>query len=181
MAGVVPAPANTLATGAPMLARFYDRTIIGLAVTGGISLVVITIAIIIDVILRNTGFRPSQSTSALVEYVMLYSTMAAAPWLVRKNGHVAITSFIERLPGALRFAAGRAVIILCIFILGLLSWRSGAVGMEMLAAGSVDMRSINIPSWVLYAMLAGGFGLMTLEFLRMLLRGEIYTGNEASH
>lgn len=181
MAGVVPAPADTLATGAPMLARLYDRTIIGLAVTGGISLVVITIAIIIDVILRNTGFRPSQSTSALVEYVMLYSTMAAAPWLVRKNGHVAITSFIERLPGALRFVAGRAVLILCIVILGLLSWRSGAVGLEMLAAGSVDMRSINIPSWVLYAMLAGGFGLMTLEFLRMLLRGEIYTGNEASH
>ena len=88
-----------------MLARFYDRVITGLAVTGGISLVIITIAIIIDVVLRNTGFRPSQSTSALVEYVMLYSTMAAAPWLVRKNGHVAITSFIERLPQRLRFLA----------------------------------------------------------------------------
>jgi C4-dicarboxylate transporter DctQ subunit len=100
---------------------------------------------------------------------------------VRKNAHVAITSFIERLPQRLRFLVGRAVLILCIFVLGLLSWRSGAVGLEMVAAGSVDMRSINIPSWVLYAMLAGGFGLMTLEFLRMLLRGNIYTGNEASH
>ncbi|WP_417408136.1 TRAP transporter small permease [Hoeflea sp.] len=164
-----------------MLARFYDRIITGLAVTGGISLVVITIAIIIDVVLRNTGFRPSQSTSALVEYVMLYSTMAAAPWLVRKNGHVAITSFIEHLPDGLRFLAGRAVLILCIIVLGLLSWRSGAVGLEMLASNSVDMRSINIPSWVLYAMLAVGFGLMTLEFLRMLFRGDIYTGSEATH
>lgn len=164
-----------------MLARSYDRIITGLAVTGGISLVVITIAIIIDVVLRNTGFRPSQSTSALVEYVMLYSTMAAAPWLVRKNGHVAITSFIEHLPDGLRFLAGRAVLILCIIVLGLLSWRSGAVGLEMLASNSVDMRSINIPSWVLYAMLAVGFGLMTLEFLRMLFRGDIYTGSEATH
>jgi TRAP-type C4-dicarboxylate transport system permease small subunit len=164
-----------------MLARFYDRAITGLAVTGGISLVIITIAIIIDVVLRNTGFRPSQSTSALVEYVMLYSTMAAAPWLVRKNGHVAITSFIERLPDGLRFLAGRAVLILCIIVLGLLSWRSCAVGLEMLASNSVDMRSINIPSWVLYAMLAIGFGLMTLEFLRMLFRGDIYTGSEATH
>jgi len=164
-----------------MLVRIYDRMITGLAITGGISLVVITIAIIIDVILRNTGFRPSQSTSALVEYVMLYSTMAAAPWLVRKNGHVAITSFAERLPGAVRLLAGRAVLVLCIIMLGLLSWRSGAVGLQMLAAGSVDMRSINIPSWVLYAMLSGGFGLMTLEFLRMLFRGDIYTGSEATH
>jgi len=164
-----------------MLVRFYDRMIIGLAITGGISLVIITIAIIIDVVLRNTGFRPSQSTSALVEYVMLYSTMAAAPWLVRKNGHVAITSFAERLPDAVRLVAGRAILVLCITMLGLLSWRSGAVGLQMLATGSVDMRSINIPSWVLYAMLSGGFGLMTVEFLRMLLRGDVYTGSEATH
>lgn len=164
-----------------MLLRSYDKIITGLAISGGVSLVAITIAIIIDVILRNTGFRPSQSTSALVEYVMLYSTMAAAPWLVRKNGHVAITSFMHGLPSALRFFAGRAVLVLCIVVLALLSWRSGAVGLEMLAAASVDMRSINIPSWVLYAMLSGGFGLMTLEFLRMLLRGDIYTGSEASH
>ncbi|MGJ8571427.1 MAG: TRAP transporter small permease [Hoeflea sp.] len=164
-----------------MLVRFYDRVISGLAVTGGISLVVITIAIIIDVVLRNTGFRPSQSTSALVEYVMLYSTMAAAPWLVRENAHVAITSFIQSMPVRPRLLAGRIVLTLCIVVLALLSWRSGAVGLEMVASGSVDMRSINIPSWILYAMLAGGFGLMALEFMRMLLRGNIYTGNEASH
>ena len=164
-----------------MLARFYDRIITGLAVTGGVSLVVITVAIIIDVVLRNTGFRPSQSTSALVEYVMLYSTMAAAPWLVRKNAHVAITSFVLSLPRTIRVTVGRVVLMLCVFVLALLSWRSAAVGLEMLAAGSVDMRSINIPSWVLYAMLSGGFGMMTLEFLRMLLRGETYTGSEASH
>lgn len=164
-----------------MLVRFYDRMVTGLAITGGVSLVVITIAIIIDVVLRNTGFRPSQSTSALVEYVMLYSTMAAAPWLVRKNGHVAITSFVERLPDASRLLAGRAVLVLCIVMLALLSWRSGAVGLQMLEARSVDMRSINIPSWVLYLMLSGGFGLMTLEFVRMLFRGDIYTGSEAAH
>lgn len=164
-----------------MLARLYDRIITGLAVTGGVSLVVITIAIIIDVVLRNTGFRPSQSTSALVEYVMLFSTMAAAPWLVRKNAHVAITSFVQPLPRTVRVMVGRVVLILCVFVLALLSWRSAAVGLEMLAAKSVDMRSINIPSWVLYAMLSGGFGMMALEFLRMLLRGETYTGSEASH
>jgi len=164
-----------------MLARFYDKIIAGLAVTGGVSLVVITVAIIIDVVLRNTGFRPSQSTSALVEYVMLFSTMAAAPWLVRKNAHVAITSFVQPLPRTVRVTVGRVVLMLCVFVLALLSWRSAAVGLEMLAAKSVDMRSINIPSWVLYAMLSGGFGMMALEFLRMLLRGETYTGSEASH
>ncbi len=161
--------------------RFYDRFIIGLAVAGALSLALITIAIIVDVVLRNTGFRPFQWTSAVVEYVMLFSTMAAAPWLVRTNGHVAISSFMEMLPRPLRQLAGRVVVIAAIVTLGLLCWRSAAVGMQMVASRAVDMRSINIPSWVLYAMLSGGFGLMALEFLRLLLRGEIYTGTGGGH
>ena len=59
-------------------------------------------------------------------------------------------------------------------MLGLLSWRLGRSRSADAGDGPPsDMRSINIPSWVLYAMLSGGFRLMTLEFLRMLFRGQI--------
>lgn len=164
-----------------VLLRLYDRLIAWLAVLGGASLVFITIAIICDVILRNTGFHPFQWTSAIVEYVMLFATMAAAPWLVREGGHVAIGSFVERLPEAVRLFTGRLVAVLCILVLLLLCWRSGAVGLEMVAARAVDMRSINIPAWVLYGMLTVGFGLMALEFLRILVRGGIYRGGSGAH
>lgn len=164
-----------------MLLRLYDRLIVGLAVTAALSLAAITIAIIVDVVLRNVGLRPFQWTSAVVEYVMLYATMAAAPWLVRTNGHVVIVSFVDALPKSIRLGVGRIVIVLCATVLGLLAWRAGVVGLQMVETRAVDMRSINIPSWVLYAMLSGGFGLMTIEFLRLLLRGEIYSGGEASH
>jgi len=161
--------------------KFYDRLIIGLAVLGALSLVAITALIIVDVVLRNTGFRPFQSTSALVEYVMLFATMSAGPWLVRENGHVAIGSFVAALPEGLRLLIGRLVLIVSIFALALLTWRSVAVGLEMIQTRSVDMRSVNIPAWVLYAMLAGGFFLMAIEFLRMLLRGETYHGAGGGH
>lgn len=161
--------------------RLYDRLILGLAAAGGCSLVVISAAIIIDVVLRNTGFRPFQTTSALVEYVMLFATMSAGPWLVRQNGHIAIGAFVETLPEAARRAVGRVVTVVSMATLALLCWRSAVVGLEMVAAGAVDMRSINIPSWLLYAMLSVGFGLMAVEFLRILLRGEIYTGTSGAH
>lgn len=164
-----------------MLIRTYDRLIIGLAGLGAASLVFITLAIIIDVILRNTGFRPFQWTSAVVEYTLLFSTMAAAPWLVRTGGHVAIGSFVEAMPDSIRKLIGRLVLVLCILALGLLSWRAAAVGLQMVESNAVDMRSINIPSWLLYAMLSVGFGLMMLEFLRLLLLGRVYDGGEAQH
>jgi C4-dicarboxylate transporter, DctQ subunit len=180
--GQAPRPAFvSKGTGAKTMMRFYDRLIVGLAVLGALSLAAITALIIVDVILRNTGFRPFQSTSAIVEYVMLFATMAAAPWLVRENGHVAIGSFVAKLPDGLRVAVGRLVLVVCILALGLLTWRSAAVGMEMIATRSVDMRSINIPAWVLYAMLGGGFFLMAIEFLRILLRGETYSGAGGGH
>ena len=93
------------------LIRLYNRVITGLAVLGAASLVFISLAIIVDVVLRSTGFRPFQSTSAIVEYVMLFSTMAAAPWLVRNNGHVAISSFVGALPETIRLVAGRVVLV----------------------------------------------------------------------
>lgn len=163
------------------LKKLYDRLIVGLAILGAVSLAAITALIIVDVILRNTGFRPFQSTSALVEYVMLFATMSAAPWLVRENGHVAIGSFVAKLPEGAGLAVGRAILIVSILALALLTWRSVAVGMEMIATRSVDMRSINIPAWVLYAMLAMGFGLMAIEFLRILLRGQTYSGAGGGH
>lgn len=161
--------------------RIYDGLIFGLAILAAVSLVFITGAIVVDVVLRNLGFRPMQWTSAVVEYVLLFVTMSSAPWLVRINGHVAITSFVGGLPPSLRAVVGRAGLILSIVTLGLLSWRSAVVGIEMVASWSIDVRSINIPGWVLYAMLATGFGLMALEFLRLLLRGETFTGASGAH
>ena len=163
-----------------MLIRLYDRLIIGLAVLGALSLAFITFAIVIDVVLRNVGLRPFQATSAIVEYVLLFSTMAGAPWLVRIGGHIAIMSFVEALPRGVRRVVGTLAVVVSMVALALLCWRSAAVGIQM--AGTIDMRSINIPTWVLYSMLSVGFGLMATEFLRLVLRGEIYSvGSEGGH
>ncbi|TDE37944.1 TRAP transporter small permease [Antarcticimicrobium sediminis] len=159
-----------------MLARLYDRAIFGLAVSGALSLLLTTLMIVVDVVLRNTGYHPLQSSSALSEYAMLFSTMAAAPWLVRENGHVAITAFVSMMPSRLRFANGMVTQALAVAVLALLSWRAAVIGLEKAANGTMDMRSITLPAWVLYAMLAVGLGLMAMEFLRLLLRREVYAG-----
>lgn len=161
--------------------KIYDRFITGLAALGALSLAGLTCAIVLDVILRNTGHRPFQSTSALSEYAMMFSTMCAAPWLVREQGHVAISAFASKLPGAARRVAGVAIQAIAVVTLGVLGWRAGVQGWDRMLSGALDMRSISIPSWVLYAMLCGGFSLTAIEFLRQILRGELYTGGSGGH
>jgi C4-dicarboxylate transporter DctQ subunit len=156
--------------------RLYDWLIVGLAALGAVSLVFITGAIAVDVVLRNIGFAPMRWTSTVVEYVLLFVTMAASPWLIRLNGHVSISSFTGLLPPRGRHVLGIAVILLSMAVLSLLSWRSAELAYRMMLSGATDIRSINMPGWVLYAMLAAGFALMTLEYLRLLLRGETHSG-----
>lgn len=161
-----------------ILLRCYDRLVLALAIVAATSLGLCTFLIVVDVMLRNVGVGPIQPASALVEYALLFSTMAGGPWLVRRHGHIAVTSFVEKLPAAPRRLVGQAVLIVSTLALTLLCWRSAAVALEEVATGATDIRSIAIPGWVLYLMLSIGFGLMAVEFLRLLLRGEVYAGTE---
>lgn len=163
------------------LTRLYDWLVHGLAFLGGASLAFITVAIVVDVTLRNLGLFPFRWTSAVVEYVLLFSTVAAAPWLVRTGGHVAVDSFVKMLPSSLQALVGRAVIAISALLLAFLAWRATKVGLEQFAANTYDMRSINIPGWIAYGLLAGGFALMAVEFLRLLAKGEIAAGSGQSH
>lgn len=163
------------------ISRSYDGLISALAAVGAISLGLTVFAIALDVLLRNIGMRPLQATSALIEYVLLFATMAGAPWLVRNRGHVAIRTLVGTFPPGLRRVVDLGALALCTAILALLSWRAAVIALETAASGALDIRSVALPGWVLYAMLSGGFALMGLEFLRLLLRGEGYDASGAQH
>ena len=149
--------------------RLYDRLIAGLAGLAGIALFVIAAMIVVDVVLRNIGLRPPQAISALTEYTLLYATMAAAPWLVRTGGHVTIQTLTERLPNGVRSALGRVILIAAVLLCLVLSIAALNMAVESFSRGDVDVRSIDLPRWLLFAPLALGFLLLAAEFLRMMV------------
>lgn len=161
-----------------ILMKLYDGTVHCLVVLGAACLVFITVAIIGDVAMRNLGFHSIQAVSALIEYGLLFSTMAVAPYLVRTNGHVAIQSFVEKIQEPMRSLVSKFALTLSVVVLAIVSWRAAAVAIEVANANAIDMRSINIPGWVLYVMLSVGFGLMAVEFLIILIRGERFHGSQ---
>lgn len=163
------------------LLRLYDRLIAVLAAAGGASLAIVTVLIIYDVFSRNLGLLPLRSTSALVEYALLFSTMAAAPWLVRVNGHVSLSSIVSFAPLALQRVVNRVVVLVAGGAVAILAWVSGSIAWHQWQIGTIDMRSVDLPGWLLYVIMAAGFGLMATEFLRLLLRGEAYTGAGGEH
>lgn len=159
----------------------YDRLIFALAYMAAASLALVTVIVALDVIMRNLNMQTLRWISAVVEYVLLFSTMAAAPWLVRINGHVSLSSFVNLLPRRLQTIVGQLALVVSALSLGFLGLISADLTMQRWMDGSVDMRSVNLPAWLLYAFLAVGFVLMACEFVRLLLRGEVYSGAEGNH
>lgn len=152
--------------------RVYDRVIAALAALAGVTLFVIAAMIVIDVIMRNIGLRPPQAISALTEYALLYTTMAAAPWLVRSGGHVTIQTLTGRLPAGIQTALRSIILMTVVLLCVILTVAASGMAIESFGRGDVDVRSIDLPRWLLFAPLAVGFLLLATEFLRLLILGD---------
>ena len=142
------------------------------AVVAAVLLAGIFVGIIVDVSLRTMGIEPPQATSTLVEYAMFYATMLAAPWLVRRRGHVYVQIGVDRLSAPARHVLERIICVYCILMCLVVAWFAVDVAWDTYARGELDIRTIALPRWVLFAPMPPAFVLIAVEFLRILIRNE---------
>ena len=151
------------------LARAYNGLIVALAVLAGAMLAGVFAMIVFDVTMRTLRYQPPFFTSALSEYAMLYTTLLAAPWVVRSKGHVYVESVTSMLGERTRHIIQKGVYCLCILICLGLAYYGASAGVDFLLRGDDDVRSIVIPRWVLYVPMPVGFVLCAVEFSRYLI------------
>ncbi len=157
-----------------MISKAYNRLIIGLAILGGMMLALIFVGIVADVVIRTVGYNSIQWYSAIAEYCLLFSTMFGAPWLVRLKGHVVVESLTMVMPPMLRMIVAKMVYLLCI-TLSLLFVYYGWIEITAAFAGNeLDLRSIDMPKWLLFVPFPLGFSLVAIEFGRYLVGIDSY-------
>ena len=164
------------------LAALYRRLLDVLAVVAGIILAAITLGIVLDVAVRNLGLQPPAHTLTLTEYGLLYATMLGAPWLLREKGHVYIELLTAAVSPRARFWLTRVVYALCVLTCAVIFWFSLEVTIAHYGRGVIDVRSFDMPRWLLTASMPLSFGLMTIEFGRFLLGlDSMHTGQAGIH
>ena len=155
-----------------VLKSIYDVLIDRICVfVASMSLVFTLIAVIYDVISRTIGLPTLDSISTLVEYAMLVMTMAIAPYLVRTHGHVFVDSIVRLFSHDTQRVMSGISLVVCVAVCLIIAFYAGAMGFESSSRGELDIRSIIIPRWVLFALLSGGFILCAAEFVRILWHG----------
>lgn len=138
----------------------------------------LVVLVVTDVAVRNAGLRPLAWAVNTSEFFLLYITFFAMPWLVRNKGHVFVIFLRVVLPPVARQLLAKVVylgcIVLCLY-LGWVAWNSLTLSV---ARGTYEMRTFDIPKWVVFAPMVLAFFLSALEWLRYLLGYDDFYDND---
>lgn len=157
------------------LSRAYDRLLVLLAGIAAAGFGALSFMIAYEVLTRWLGFRPPVWPVAISEFTLLYATVLAAPWVLRRAEHVQVTTLVVLLPQRMRPLLGRIICLIGMVVCLVVAWYALRV---TLTAQGLEIRSFEMPKWVVYAPLPLGFLLMAIEFLRHMVRGTLFTGEE---
>ena len=142
-------------------------------------IVAMMVVITLDVVLRNLGYQSSAHFFTFTEYALLVVPCLGAPWLVREKGHIYVEILLMHLDRRRRAALRRAIGIVCIVVCAVLAWYGFEVTLRDFVATEKDVRSLDMPRWLVVGFVPLSFAMMALEFLRFVLKRENFLGSLA--
>ncbi len=156
------------------VARRYDNILAQIeaffAVVAAILLFAMIATVSYDVIGRQFFSSPGPWAVELSEYIMLYLTFLLAPWVLRQDGHVRVDILVNRLGLRTRFlfslVAGFAAAIACL----VLFWFSLEVAVESYQRGVMLRKVLQVPQYVLLAIIPLGSLFLFLRFVCQILQ-----------
>ena len=157
-----------------LIVKGYDLLIHALAWVAGALMALMMFTIFIDVVLRNLGFQSSSHFFTFSEYALLLIPCMGAPWLVREKGHVYVEIALMYLNTRQRAVATIVIGVASIVVCLVLAWYGFEVTLRNFRLNDSDVRSFDMPRWMIVGWIPVSFTLMATEFLRYLVRGESF-------
>ena len=147
------------------LEALYQAVTTALAILAGAILSLITVAISVDVVLRECCTSAIFGLGDLTEHGIAAATFLGAPWVLTKNAHVAVDIVTSQLPYRVRGAMATAVNVVgaavsAAFFWYLLQALSIAVG-----RGSMVRGIIVVPEWLTFTAPIVATALLAIGFL----------------
>jgi len=158
--------------------KLYDRLLAGLAALSAAAFGALAFIIAYEVTLRWLGFRPPVWPQAISEFTMLYATLFAAPWILRRAEHIQVTTLVAVFTPRGRTALSRVMSFIGMVVCLVVAWYALRV---TLSAQGLEIRSFEMPKWLVYAPLPLGFFLLAIEFFRHMLAGSLFAGEELDY
>lgn len=144
----------------------------GMAYLAGFLMAAMMTVIFVDVVLRNLGYQSSAHFFTFTEYALLAIPCLGAPWMVREKGHVYVEMLHMALGPRARRHATLAIAAVCVVVCAVIAWYGFQVAIGDFLRSEKDVRSLDMPRWMVVGFIPLAFAMMAVEFLRFFVRGE---------
>jgi len=152
--------------------KAYDAVIYGMAALAAFLMAAMMVTICLDVLLRNLGYQSSAHFFTFTEYALLMVPCMGAPWLVREKGHIYVEIMLMALGPKARARMTMAIGISCMALCLVLAWYGFGITWQNFVQAEKDVRSLDMPRWMVVMWIPLAFLLMAVEFARYLWRRE---------
>ena len=147
------------------LSRRYGRVLDAMLGLACLLLLIMTLMIGADVLLRNMGLGGVPPSNELSEDILYLITLLAAPGLLRQGQHIRIDIVLRALPfrvgWLLEWIGDLLGIMCCLFFV----WYGARVAADSLANGSLSIKTLVMPEWWLMVPMPIAFTLLAIEFV----------------
>jgi C4-dicarboxylate transporter DctQ subunit len=154
------------------LAKGYDAVVYGMAIVAAFLMAAMMVIITLDVVLRNLGYQSSSHFFTATEYALLIVPCLGAPWLAREKGHIYVEILMNSLPPSARRIMIWTIGVFCIAVCLTITWYGLQVTIHDYLQAEKDVRSLDMPRWMLVLWIPLSFLMMAMEFARFLWRRE---------
>jgi C4-dicarboxylate transporter, DctQ subunit len=155
------------------LSKIHDRISDVAFALACIALIILLGAYLVEVISRYGFNAPTRWSSDLVQYMLAASTALALPTVTKDNGHVAITSFLEKLSLPRQVFWSRWIHALGAIVLAVASAVFVSVALDQRTQGIETVAAFTIPKWWLTALVVFGLLSAALHLLRQSLQTQV--------
>lgn len=135
----------------------------------GATLFLLALLITLDVLLRNLGLFSSGALLEITEYALFATTFIAAPWVLWLGSHVRVDLMLTQVPppvARLMEIAADSVGLACSALLG---WHGLGVTLETFQRGTLIVKQLVVPEWMLMLFIPVSCLLLVIEFLRRIV------------
>jgi TRAP-type C4-dicarboxylate transport system permease small subunit len=147
------------------LSSWYGRLLEALLLLACLLLLVMTLLIGADVLLRNIGLGGIAPSNELSEDIIYLVTLLAAPGLLRQGQHIRVDIVLRVLPAQvgwlLEWVSDVIGLVCCLYFV----WYGVRVTATSFASGALSIKTLILPEWWLLVPMPIAFVLLAVEFL----------------
>ena len=147
------------------LSHWYGRLLDALLLLACLLLLIMTLLIGADVLLRNIGLGGIAPSNEISEDIIYLLTLLAAPGLLRQGQHIRVDVVLRALPAKvgwlLEWLSDILGVICCLYFV----WYGWRVVEASFKSGALSIKTLIMPEWWLLAPMPLTFVLLSFEFL----------------